>query len=134
MANENRGLNTWLWTLGAIAALTWAIIAVVVAALGPSEYVPRIFSSYHLEHFVAFYVLAILAAMALPRVRVIQIALVLAVLATVLAGLRMFIPRHQLATAEDLGADIGGIAAALAPMLIAHFRQIAARNVDPPAQ
>jgi hypothetical protein len=122
--------NTWLWTVAAVAALAWVIIAIVVAAVGPSEYVPRIFQNYHVEHFAAFYILAVVAAAALPRAGLDRIGLGVAILATVLAGFRMFIPHHQAATAEDLVADLSGAIAALAPIMVGRFRQIAAQTAD----
>lgn len=47
----------------------------------------------------------------------------LAVLATVLEGLRLFIPLHQLSVAEDWVADLGGALAALTPVVIGDFRR-----------
>jgi hypothetical protein len=88
--------------------------------------VPRIFNSYHIEHFVAFYLLTILAAAAFARAPLLQICFSLALMAVILASVRLLIPRHQVSDAEDLAADIAGIAAATAPMLVGRFRQVVA--------
>jgi hypothetical protein len=128
MAGARTRPNAWLWTIAALAGLAWGLIAVVFAAVGPSEYVPRFFFSYHIEHFAAFYVLTILAAAGLPRVRLHQVGLMLVVMAVVLAAVRLVIPRHRVSNAEDLVADIAGIAAAVAPILVGRFRQVVAQR------
>jgi len=120
--------NAWLWTLAALAALAWGLIAVVFASVGPSQYVPRLFYSYHIEHFAAFYVLTLLATSGLPRAHLRQVVPPLALMAVVLATVRLLTPRHRMANAEDLVADLVGIAAAVAPILVGRFRQIVAER------
>ena len=127
--------NAWLWTIAALAGLAWGVLAVVFASVGPSEYVPTIFHNYRVEHFVAFYMLTILASAGLPHVRLYQLACSLTLMAVILATVRLTMPRHRLADAEDLLADIAGIAAAIMPILVGRFRQIAAqRRLQPPPQ
>lgn len=116
--------NAWLWTLAALAGLAWGLIAVVFASVGPSQYVPRLFYSYHIEHFAAFYVLTILASSGLPRAHLRQVVPPLVLMALLLATVRLLIPRHRIANAEDLAADLTGIAAAVAPILVGRFRQM----------
>ena len=125
--------NAWLWTLAALAGLAWGLVAIVFASVGPSQYVPRLFYSYHVEHFVAFYVLTILACSGLPRARLRQVVPPLALMAVVLATVRLLVPRHRMSNAEDLAADLAGIAAAVAPMLVGRFRQIVAERQRPMA-
>jgi hypothetical protein len=120
--------NAWLWTIAALAGLAWGLLAVVFASVGPSELVPRLFYSYHVEHFAAFYVLTILASSGLPRAHLRQVVPPLALMAVVLAAVRLLFPRHRLANAEDLVADLTGIAAAVAPILVGRFRQIVAQR------
>jgi len=118
----------WLWTTGALAGLVWGVVAVVVASVAPPQYIPRIFFSYHIEHFAVFYLIAILAAAGLPTIRLYQVACALVSMALVLATVRLAIPRHRLSDAEDLAADVAGIAAALAPMVLGRLRYIAAQR------
>jgi VanZ family protein len=131
MPNARIGPNAWLWTIAALAGLTWGVIAFVFAAIGPSEYVPRVFFSYHIEHFVAFYLITLLAAAGLPRASPYQLGLALALMAVIVAAIRLFIPRHRLSDAEDLAADIAGIGAVIAPILVGRVRQIIAARPPP---
>src|SRR5580658_10528988 len=82
----------WLWTTGALAGLVWGVGAVVVASIAPPQYIPRVFFSYHIEHFAIFYLIAILAAAGLPTIRLHQVACVLVLMAFVLATVRLTIP------------------------------------------
>jgi hypothetical protein len=128
MATVRPHPNAWLWTIAALAGLVWGVIAVVFAAIGPSELVPRVFFSYHIEHFAAFYVLTIVAAAGFPKARLYQVVIALTVMALTLACIRMLIPHHRLSYAEDLAADIVGVLAASAPILVGRFREIASRK------
>jgi hypothetical protein len=118
--------NTWLWTIAAVAGLVWALIALLFASLGPHEYVPRVFSNYHVEHFVAFYVVTVLAAAGLPRAPLFQIGTGLGLMAVAIGIVRAFIPNHWVENLEDLISDLSGIVCAVAPILVGRFRQIAA--------
>ena len=99
------------------------IAALCFASLAPAGWLPRVLYSYHLEHFAAFYLVALTMAAARYRANVYRIMADIAVLATVLEGLRLFIPSHQLYVAEDWVADLGGALAALSPMVIGDFRK-----------
>jgi VanZ family protein len=101
---------------------------VIFAAVGPSAYVPHVFHNTHAEHFAAFYALAFLAAVGLPRVKLAAIVAGLALLAAVLAAARLTIPAHRMSAAEDLLADVAGALAALAPILAGRFRELAAQT------
>lgn len=113
-----------LWTLAALAGLAWALIALAFASLAPPAYVPRIFSNYHIEHFAAFYVVTLLTAAALPTVRLDRIAGVLGALAAAFALFRILALVNKVFYVEDLACDIGGIMAALAPILVGRFRRL----------
>ena len=121
----------WLWTLAALGGLAWGLIAVIFASIGPSQFIPRIFYSYHIEHFAAFYVIFLLAAAGLPNVRLHHIIFAALLMALILATVRLAIPRHRFSDFEDLCADIAGIAAGVAPMLVARLRRSAASRRDP---
>jgi hypothetical protein len=104
-------------------AFLLVVAAICFASLAPSGWMPRVLYSYHLEHFAAFYLVALSMAAARYRANVYRVMTDIAVLATVLEGVRLFIPSHQLYVLEDWVADLGGSLAALAPILIGDFRK-----------
>jgi hypothetical protein len=112
------------------ASLLLMIAAVCFASLAPAGWMPRVLYSYHLEHFAAFYLVALTMAAARYRAAVYRVLLDVTLLATMLEAVRLFIPSHQLYVAEDWIADVGGAMAALTPILIGNFR----KSFDPPAQ
>ncbi len=114
----------WLWSVAALGGLAWGLIAVVFASIGPSQYVPRVFYSYHVEHFAAFYIIVILAAAGLPNIKLHDITFSAMMMAVILATVRLAIPRHRLFDLEDLGADVAGILAGVVPMFIENSTQI----------
>jgi hypothetical protein len=107
------------------------VAAICLASLAPSQLIPRFLYSYHLEHFAAFYLVALSMAAARYRLSVPRVLLDVALLATVLEGARLFTPSRQLYVAEDWVADLGGAMAALSPVLIGDFRRSFTR---PPAE
>lgn len=111
------------------ASLLLMIAAICFASLAPAGWMPRVLYSYHLEHFAAFYLVALTMAAARYRTGVYRVLLDVTVLATMLEAVRLFIPSHQLYVAEDWIADVGGAMAALTPILIGNFR----KSFGPPA-
>ena len=116
-----------LWTLAALAGLAWALIALAYASLAPASALPTIFHNYHVEHFAAFYVVALLSAAALPGVSLFRIGLVLSLTASAFALFRIFALINKVFYAEDLACDIAGILAAFAPIVVGRLRQIGSR-------
>jgi hypothetical protein len=123
--------------LAVLARSLLLLIVVVVsfASLAPGNLIPRVFYSYHLEHFAAFYFVALAMAAARYRVSVSRVLLDGALMATVLEGARLFTPSHQFYVAEDWVADLGGTLAALAPIIVGDFRRSFTRTAsgDAPA-
>jgi hypothetical protein len=111
------------WSLAALAGLVWALIGLAYASLAPSADIPRVFQNYHIEHFAAFYVVALLSAMALPHVRMMRIGLVLCCLAAAFALFRVLALINRVFYVEDLACDISGTLAALVPILLGGFRR-----------
>ena len=111
--------------LAMIARVAFLLVAagLCLALFAPSGWTPRVLYSYHLEHFAAFYLVALSMAAARYRANVYRVMADIALLATVLEGVRLFIPSHQLYVVEDWVADLGGALAALAPILIGDFRK-----------
>lgn len=106
------------------------IATICFASLAPAGWMPRVLYSYHLEHFAAFYLVALSMAAARYRTSVHRLLLDVPALAAALEGVRLFIPSHQLYVAEDWIADVGGALAALTPILVGNFR----KSFEPPPQ
>jgi hypothetical protein len=71
--------------------------AIAYASLMPGRFVPRLLYSYHLEHFAAFYVAALISAAAFPRTRLRKIGVIALILAVVTRE-----------GADDLGPGLDG--------------------------
>ena len=130
MSVEERQPGLTVWTIAALAALAWGLIALAFASLAPPSYIPRIFQNYHIEHFAAFYTVTLLGSAALPRTKLLRIGLSLGLLAAVFALIRMTTQVHRLSYAEDLFCDIAGVLTALAPIFVARIRRISAARLD----
>jgi hypothetical protein len=126
MVIQTRSSGLKLWTLAALAGLAWALIALAYASLAPSSAVPQIFHNYHVEHFAAFYVVALLSAAALPTVNLLRIGVVLSLIAGGFALFRILELVDKVFYVEDLACDLGGILAAFAPIVVGRLRQLSA--------
>jgi hypothetical protein len=113
-------------------AFLLVVAALCFASFAPTGWMPRVLYSYHLEHFAAFYLVALSWAAARYRANVYRVMTDIAVLATVLEGVRLFIPSHRLFVVEDWVADLGGSLAALTPILIGDFRKSFRAERPPP--
>lgn len=102
-----------------------ALVFTFVCAVMPAEHAPRIAPWDKAEHFIAFYVLAGLAAAAFPKRDLIGIAALLSAfgaLIELVQGLEI-VGRDR--DVWDWVADTIGIGAALAPMLLVWWRGLA---------
>ncbi|MEI9891056.1 MAG: hypothetical protein WDN45_11245 [Caulobacteraceae bacterium] len=117
--------------IAARSAFLVLVGAICFASLAPSGWMPHVLYSYHLEHFAAFYLVALSMAAARYRANVHRVMIDIAILATALEGMRLFIPSHQLYVAEDWVADLGGALAALAPIVIGDFRKSFRPGAEP---
>ena len=114
--------NTGPLAVGARVLFLVVAAVVVLAALGPHQFKPRIVGHYHLQRFAAWYVLSGMAAAALPRARLRWLGLSLIVFA-VLAELVRAMPQPiSEALRENVYADIGGVYALLFPLALARWR------------
>jgi len=92
--------------------------------LAPAGWTPRILFSRHLEHFAAFYVATVMAVAALPRARLMRIGFGMALFAVTLEVLRAAPSLHVGWTIAPAEADLGGVLAALAPIVAEKFRSL----------
>lgn len=120
---EGRYPDTGPLAVLARLAFLGSILAIVVAVFLPPELVPRFARSHYLEHFAAFYVAALCAFAALPRTRLRGIVLGFVVFAVLLEGSHLMAGAAIWPLIDNWVADMGGLAAALAPMIVQRFRQ-----------
>ncbi|HUO22927.1 MAG TPA: hypothetical protein VMU59_10475 [Caulobacteraceae bacterium] len=105
---------------GGAVALTLAVIA---ASVGPVQWLPRLLYSNNLEHFAAFYVLALAFAAARYRTSLRRVLVDIAGLATALEVARWLLPGPRMGNFNHWIADLGGILAFGAPVVVVAFRR-----------
>ena len=111
-------------------AFLGALAAILVAVFLPSHLVPQFVRSHYLQHFAAFYVASLLGLAASPRTRIRTVALRIFIFATAIESAHLLAGARLAPLIDNWVADLGGIAAALAPMAVARFR----RRFEPPAK
>lgn len=111
--------------LAVLARLTLlgAVAAIVIAVFLPPWMVPQFVRSHYLEHFAAFYVLALMGLAAFPRARLRNIGLVIGVFASLLEATHLFSGAPLRPLIDNWVADLGGLSAAAAPVVIERFRR-----------
>jgi hypothetical protein len=110
--------------LAVIGRLSLLIVggAVVFASFAPPWLIPHFVYSYHLEHFAAFYLLALAASGAFVRRDVQQLGGALWIFAFIIEIVRSIEPVHRSTGLVDWFADAAGVTAALVPILVGRFR------------
>jgi hypothetical protein len=100
-----------------------ALVAIVVAVFLPPSMVPRFAHSHYLEHFAAYYVVLLTALAAMPRARLRRVATGFVVFATVLESSHLLAGAPFNGLVRNWVADLGGLSAAAAPMVVERFRR-----------
>lgn len=103
-------------------ALLGSILAIVVAVFLPPWMVPQFVRSHYLEHFAAFYIQALVAFAAFPRARLRNLCTAIGVFATLLEATHMASGAALRPLVDNWVADLGGLSAAAAPVVIERFR------------
>jgi len=98
-------------------------VAIVVAVLAPSSVPPHFLRSHYLEHFAAFYVASLFGLAAMPRKPLSTVGSIYLVFAAVLEASHLLGGAALRPLIDNWSADLGGIAAALAPVLVERFRR-----------
>lgn len=109
-----------------------ALGAIVVAVFLPRWMVPRFARSHYLEHFAAFYVAALFGLAAMPRTQLRRIGLGYMVFAVILESTHLFAGAPLRPLVDNWAADIGGLAAAFAPVVVERFRRRFPPRAAPP--
>jgi O-antigen ligase len=100
-----------------------AALAIVVAVFMPAEMVPDFVHSPHLQHFAAFYVAALFGMAAMPRTRLRTIGIGYVAFATVLEASHLLSGADLQRLIDNWVADLGGLTAAVAPVVVERFRR-----------
>jgi hypothetical protein len=100
-----------------------AALAIAVAVFLPRELVPQFVRSHYLQHFAAFYVLTLCALSAMPRAKLRTAALMVGLFATVLEAFHLLSGARLVPLIDNWVADMGGLAAAAAPVVVERFRR-----------
>lgn len=109
--------------VGARLAFLAAIAAILGALILPPPVVPDFVRSPYLQHFAAFYVAALLALAALPAAPLGRLFVGFLLFTAALEGSRLFAGGQPGALQDNWVADVGGVAAAMAPAAIEAFRR-----------
>lgn len=104
-------------------AFLGAGVAIVVAVFLPSSLIPHFVRSHYLEHFAAFYVAMLTGLAAMPRGRLRNIATGFVVFATALEASHLFAGAPFGPLLQNWVADLGGLSAAIAPVVVERFRR-----------
>jgi len=108
-------------------------VAIVLAVLLPSSFPPHFLRSHYLEHFAAFYVASLFGLAAMPRKPLGTVGAIYLVFAAVLEASHLLGGAPLRPLIDNWSADLGGIAAALAPVLVERFRRRFGPIPPPPA-
>jgi hypothetical protein len=126
---DGRYPDTAPLAVAARLAFLGAILAIAIAVFLPSSMVPRFVRSHYLQHFAAFYVLALAGLAAMPRTRLRRICVGLFLFATVLEASHLIAGAPFWPLVDNWVADLGGVAAAIAPVVVERFRRRFPRNL-----
>lgn len=114
--------DTGILAVGARLAFGTTALAIFLAIIAPGWVLPRVLHSHYLEHFAAFYVAAVAGAAAMPRIQIRRIGVGYVLFAMVLELLQFARGLPHLQAWNNMVADTGGVAAALAPVVVERFR------------
>jgi hypothetical protein len=98
------------------AAIVWAVLA-------PSTLPPHFAKSHYVEHFAAFYVAALFGLAAMPRKTLRTVGGIYLMFAGLLEASHLLGGTPLRPLIDNWAADVGGIAAALAPIVVERFRR-----------
>ena len=120
---EGRYPDTGPLAVLARVAFLGAVVAILIAVFLPRSMVPQFVRSHYLEHFAAFYVAALFAIAAMPRSRLRRIGTGYVIFAVILEATHLLARAPLGPLIDNWVADMGGLAAALAPVVAERFRR-----------
>lgn len=104
-------------------AFLGAVLAIVIAVFLPRWMVPQFVRSHYLEHFAAFYVATLFGLAAMPRTQLRRIGGGYVIFAVILEATHLLDGAPLRPLVDNWVADMGGLSAALAPVVIERFRR-----------
>jgi hypothetical protein len=104
-------------------AFLGAVLGIVLAVFLPGSITPQVFRSHYLEHFAAFYLALLAALAAMPRARLRRVATGFVLFATALESTHLLAGAAIAPLVNNWVADVGGLCAASAPVVIERFRR-----------
>jgi len=128
---EGRYPDTGPLAVLARLAFLGAVLAILVAVFLPRELVPQFARSHYLEHFAAFYVAALFGLAAMPRTQLRRIGAGYVVFAILLESTHLLARAPIGPLIDNWVADMGGLAAAFAPVVVDRFRRRFPRRIEP---
>lgn len=120
---EGRYPDTGPAAVLARVAFLAAVLAIVVAVFLPRSMVPQFVRSHYLEHFAAFYVAALFGLAAMPRTQLRRIGTGYVIFALLLEATHLLAHAPLAPLIDNWVADMGGLAAAFAPVVVERFRR-----------
>lgn len=115
--------DSGLLAIGARLAFLGSGLAIAIAVYLPPWMVPDFVRSTNLQHFAAFYVLTLAALAAMPRRRMRGVVLAVALFATALETTHLFGGASLQPLVRNWVADLGGVLAAMSPVVVERFRR-----------
>ena len=104
-------------------AFVGAVLAIAIAVFLPPSMVPQVLRSHYLEHFAAYYVALLAGLAAMPRMQLRRLAIGYAAFATALEASHLLAGAPFTPLLDNWVADVGGLSAAAAPIVIERFRR-----------
>jgi hypothetical protein len=126
---DGRYPETGLLAILARLGFLGGLVAIVVAVFLPRSLVPQLLHSHYLEHFAAFYCAFLLGLAAMPRSKLRRVALAYALFAAALEATHLLAGAPFRALVDKWVADMGGLTAAAAPVVVERFRRRFPRKV-----
>lgn len=112
-------------------AFLGAVLAIVVAVFLPRWMVPQFARSHYLEHFAAFYVAALFSLAAMPRTQIRRIGTAFVIFGVLLESTHLLAGAPVGPLVDNWVADMGGLAAAIAPVVVERFRRRFPKRTPP---
>ena len=128
---EGRYPDTGPLAVLARLAFLGSALAIVVAVFLPRWMVPQLLQSHYLEHFAAFYVAVLFGMAAMPRAQLRRICTAYVIFAVALESTHLISGAPIRPLVDNWVADVGGLTAAVAPVIVERFRRRFPKRVRP---
>jgi hypothetical protein len=128
---EGRYPDTGPLAVLARLAFLGATLAIVITVFLPRWLIPQFVRSHYLEHFAAFYVAALFGLAAMPRTQLRRIGAGYVAFAALLESTHLLAGAPLWPLVDNWVADVGGVTAAFAPVVIERFRRRFPKRIPP---